>query len=247
MINGQGVSVTFPTKSGPVQAVKDVSLEISKGEIFGIVGESGSGKTTLMRALIGQLPTSTGKITIDGEKVRRKASLGFRRNVQMVMQDCYGSLNPSHTIDQIIGEPLAIHRLDRPEARIVAALEDVGLGPSQRFRFPHQLSGGQRQRVGIARCLVMEPKIMFLDEPTSALDVSVQAEVVNLIMELARKRDLTMVMVSHDLALVAHMCDRLAVMRNGAICEVLTSAALRNEHLTTDYTKTLVAASKSVA
>ncbi len=242
MIDAQGVSVTFGTRRGPVHAVRDVTLNISQGEVFGIVGESGSGKTTLMRALIGQLAVTSGQITISGQTVSRRAPLSFRRQVQMVMQDCYGSLNPGHTVDQIIGEPLAIHGFDRPEARIMAALTEVGLGPVHRFRFPHQLSGGQRQRVAIARCLAIQPQVVFLDEPTSALDVSIQAEVVNLIMDLRRGRGLTLVVVSHDLALVAHMCDRLAVMQAGSVREVLTSTALRRRDFADDYTRGLVEA-----
>ncbi len=245
MIDVVDVSVTFQTRRGPVHAVNNVSLQIAENEVFGIVGESGSGKTTLMRTMIGQLPATTGHVSIAGERVSRSALLHFRRTVQMVMQDCYGSLNPGHTVDQIIGEPLAIHRFDKPEERIMAALDDVGMGPSHRFRYPHQLSGGQRQRVAIARCLAIEPRVIFLDEPTSALDVSVQAEVVNLIMDLRAKRGLTLVMVSHDLALVAHMCDRLAVMHEGKVCDVVTSAGLRGQAFSSDYTSALVAASRS--
>ncbi len=146
--------------------------------------------------------------------------------------------------NQIIGEPLAIHRFDRREKRIMAALDEVGMDASHRFRYPHQLSGGQRQRVAIARCLTIEPRVIFLDEPTSALDVSVQAEIVNLIMDLRTKLGLTLVMVSHDLALVAHMCDRLAVMHQGKVCEVVTSAALRGQDFSSEHTRTLVAASR---
>jgi len=242
MIDIRGLSISFDTPKGPFLAVQNVSFQVARGEVFGIVGESGSGKTTLMRAMMGLLPAATGSATCAGAAVSRHAPLAFRRKVQMVMQDCYGSLNPAHTIDQIIGEPLSIHRFDRIEERIAAALSDVGLGPAHRFRFPHQLSGGQRQRVAIARCLAIEPEVIFLDEPTSALDVSVQAEVVNLITALKRARGLTLVMVSHDLPLVAHMCDRLVVMRQGRIVEELTSDALCEGRYHADYTKNLVGA-----
>ncbi len=242
MIDIRDLDVSFDTPKGPFIAVQNVSFQVARGEVFGIVGESGSGKTTLMRAMMGVLPAAKGSVVCAGTPVSRHAPLSFRRKVQMVMQDCYGSLNPAHTIDQIIGEPLSIHRFDRIEDRIVGALSDVGLAPTHRFRFPHQLSGGQRQRVAIARCLAIEPEIIFLDEPTSALDVSVQAEVVNLIMALKRARGLTLVMVSHDLPLVAHMCDRLVVMRQGRIVEELTSDALCEGRYHADYTKTLVGA-----
>ncbi|MGQ3292984.1 MAG: ABC transporter ATP-binding protein, partial [Shinella sp.] len=213
MIEIEAVSVDFHTKARVVRALKEVSLSVAQGSVFGLVGESGSGKTTLLRAMMGLTTTSAGRVKIGGEVVKQNPSLSFRRRVQMVMQDCYASLNPVHTVDQIIGEPLAIHRFDNPEKRILQALRDVSLGPEHRFRFPHQLSGGQRQRVAIARCLAIEPQVMLLDEPTSALDVSIQAEIINLVMRLQREKGLTLFIISHDLPLVAHMCDRLAIMQ----------------------------------
>src|SRR5206468_8847477 len=148
-------------------------------------------------------------------------SRAFFKNVQMVFQDPYGSLHPRHSVDSVLTEPLAIHRMDRTDARVAAMLDQVGLGPAFRYRYPHQLSGGQRQRLAIARALILEPSVLLLDEPTSALDVSVQAEILNLITEIRRARGLTCILVSHDLAVVAHMCDRLAVMNHGRILEIL--------------------------
>jgi peptide/nickel transport system ATP-binding protein len=161
----------------------------------------------------------------------------------MVFQDPYGSLNPTHTVDRILGEPLAIHRIGNAEARIARALEEVGLGRGFRFRYPHQLSGGQRQRVAIARALVIEPRILLLDEPTSALDLSVQAEILNLLARVRRDHGLTLLMVSHDLAVIAHMCQRLAVMLRGAIVETMSADQLRRGEAQHPYTKELFASS----
>jgi peptide/nickel transport system ATP-binding protein len=243
MIEIEAVCVDFHTKTRTVRALNAVSLNVPQGSVFGLVGESGSGKTTLLRAMMGLTAASSGRVTIAGEEVRQNPSLAFRRRVQMVMQDCYASLNPVHTVDQIIGEPLAIHRFDNPEKRILQALKDVGLGPEHRFRFPHQLSGGQRQRVAIARCLAIEPQVMLLDEPTSALDVSIQAEIVNLVMRLQREKGLTLFIISHDLPLVAHMCDRLAIMHKGTVREIITSDDLIHQNVKDDYTRELLSAS----
>ena len=243
MIEIESVSVDFHTKQRTVRALTNVSLSAPQGTVFGLVGESGSGKTTLLRAMMGLTAVSTGRVKIAGDVVKPNPSLAFRRRVQMVMQDCYASLNPVHTVDQIIGEPLAIHDFDNPEKRIVQALKDVGLGPEHRFRFPHQLSGGQRQRVAIARCLAIEPEVMLLDEPTSALDVSIQAEIVNLVMRLQREKGLTLFIISHDLPLIAHMCDRLAIMHKGVVRERITSQDLIDCNVADDYTKELLKAS----
>jgi peptide/nickel transport system ATP-binding protein len=164
--------------------------------------------------------------------------------VQMVFQDPYASLHPRHTVDRTLSEPIAIHGERDAEARILAALKEVGLGPSFRFRYPHQLSGGQRQRIAIARALILRPKVLLLDEPTSALDASVQAEILNLLDDLRRRLGLTYILVSHDLAVVAHLCERLLVMRHGESVEETTAAALRSGQASNEYTGSLIQASQ---
>jgi peptide/nickel transport system ATP-binding protein len=164
----------------------------------------------------------------------------------MVFQDPYGSLNPTHVIDQIVSEPLAIHGIGEVSRRTDKALADVGLGIGYRYRFPHQLSGGQRQRVAIARALAVEPEVLLLDEPTSALDVSIQAEILNLLRNLWSECGLTMLLVSHDLALVAHMCSRVGVMRAGELVEVLDADRLRRGDARHPYTQLLLQASDEV-
>ncbi|MFT3974048.1 MAG: ABC transporter ATP-binding protein [Amaricoccus sp.] len=227
------------------RALDDVSITVGRGRSFGLVGESGSGKSTLLRAIMGLAPVSAGTIVIDGEPVtgaRRRPD--FFRKVQMVFQDPYGSLHPRQTVDRQLLEPLAIHGVEDSERRIRHALEEVGLGAAFRFRYPHQMSGGQRQRIAIARALILEPAALLLDEPTSALDASVQAEVLNLLEQVRRDRGLTYLMVSHDLGVVTHMCDRLAVMRGGKVVEELTADQLARREVTQDYTRTLLAASE---
>ena len=228
-------------------AVDDVSVEIAPGESFGIVGESGSGKSTLLRAICGLAPLSAGSVQLTGAaEPSLPSSKAFRRQVQMVFQDPYASLHPRQTVDRLLAEPLAIHGIDQGderEARIERALDEVGLGTGFRFRYPHQLSGGQRQRIAIARALILEPQILLLDEPTSALDASVQAEVLNLLEALRCRRGLTFVMVSHDLAVVTHMCERLMVMQRGQTVEFLSSADLAAHRVTNDYTRSLMKAS----
>ena len=228
---------------GDSHVVKDLSFEVRKGESYGLVGESGSGKSTVLRVLSGLNREWSGNVTIEGAvqpKVRDKA---FYRNVQMVFQDPYGSLHPKKTVDDTLAEPLAIHGLDNAEARIGKALSDVGLPASFRFRYPHQLSGGQRQRVAIARALVLEPSILLLDEPTSALDVSIQAEVLNLLAALRHERKLTYILVSHDLSVVGHMCERLLVMQFGRAVEEMTVETLAARQPQTAYAQQLLTAS----
>ena len=225
-------------------ALKDVSLTVAPGESFGLVGESGSGKSTLLRAVAGLAPVSSGTITVDDKVLGDKRDKAFYRQVQMVFQDPYGSLHPRQTVDRLLLEPLAIHGFADTERRIVRALDEVGLGSGFRFRYSHQLSGGQRQRVAIARALILEPSILLLDEPTSALDASVQAEVLNLLEQVRAARGLTFVMVSHDLAVVTHMCDRLMVMQHGAAVEELAAPDLAARRVTQDYTRSLLTASE---
>jgi peptide/nickel transport system ATP-binding protein len=229
---------------GPVHAVRGVSLQVNEGESYGIVGESGSGKSTVLRAICGLAPTSAGSIRVDGQVLTTPRTPAFYRRAQMVFQDPYASLHPRHTVDRVLSEPLAIHGFADSENRVERALAEVGLGHGFRFRYPHQLSGGQRQRVAIARALIVEPKVILLDEPTSALDASIQAEVLNLLDRLRAERGLTYILVSHDLGVVAHMCERLTVMQHGRVVETLTRAALQARHATEDYTKALLAASE---
>jgi peptide/nickel transport system ATP-binding protein len=234
-------------------AVADTSLRVQAGDSFGIVGESGSGKSTVLRAICGLAPLVSGTVQlvhnsnhavgITAGPLALPGSKAFRRQVQMVFQDPYGSLHPRQTVDRILAEPLAIHCMDDAETRIERALDDVGLGQGFRFRYPHQLSGGQRQRIAIARALILEPQILLLDEPTSALDASVQAEVLNLLEALRRRRGLTFIMVSHDLAVVTHMCERLMVMQRGQTVELLASADLAASRVQNEYTRKLMIAS----
>ena len=236
--------VTFGLGRLHVAAVEGVSLRLGEGESLGLVGESGSGKSTVLRAITGLAPVAGGTIRLAGEPVRLPRGMDFYRTVQMVFQDPFASLHPRHTVDQILAEPLAIHRVADAEARIVAALAEVGLGPSYRFRYPHQLSGGQRQRVAIARALVLRPRLVLLDEPTSALDASVQAEILNLLETLRREFGLSYLLVSHDLAVVAHLCERLVVMRRGRVVEETTAEALRRGTVSEPYTRAMLTASK---
>lgn len=227
------------------RALDAASVEVEAGESFGLVGESGSGKSTLLRAIAGLAPASDGAIRVEGRELHGTSrDKAFYRAVQMVFQDPYGSLHPRQTVDRQLMEPLAIHGIGDGERRILKALDEVGLGSGFRFRYPHQLSGGQRQRVAIARALILEPSILLLDEPTSALDASVQAEVLNLLEKVRRDRKLTFLMVSHDLGVVTHMCDRLAVMQGGRVVERLSSTDLVAGRIGEDYTRNLMVASK---
>ncbi len=243
MIQAENLDVTFGRGKHAVHAVRNVSFQVAEGESFGLVGESGSGKSTVVRALCGLNPNWTGRVTIAGRIMAARRDKAFFKLVQMVFQDPYGSLHPRHTVDRILSEPIAIHRLGEVDRRVSRALDEVGLGPSFRYRYPHQLSGGQRQRVAVARALILEPRILLLDEPTSALDVSVQAEVLNLLQRLKRERELTYILVSHNLAVVAHMCARLAVMNHGRIVEELSVEQLRSATPSERYTQQLLTAS----
>jgi peptide/nickel transport system ATP-binding protein len=237
------LTVRFAGRHQTLTAVDCVDIDLSSGQVLGLVGESGSGKSTLARALVGLVPISSGRVRLDGEDIaaasrrRRREAV---RQIQMVFQDPYGSLHPRKTIDRILYEGMAVQRMDDRERRIQRVLYDVGLDKGLRFRHPHELSGGQRQRVAIARALIMEPRILLLDEPTSALDVSVQAEILNLLRELRERRRLTCILVSHNLAVVAHMCERIAVMHSGRIVEELDSADLRAGIAANPYTRQLI-------
>ena len=212
---------------GEREVVHGVSLDVARGASFGVVGESGSGKSTVMRVLAGLVDSWTGEVMIDGQQQDKRRSREFFRKVQMVFQDPYGSLHPRQTVDQTLIEPLLVQGIGDTDRRIRKVLSDVALPQGVRYRYAHQLSGGQRQRVAIARALISEPSLLLLDEPTSALDVSVQAEILNLLADLREERNLTYLMVSHNLAVVAHLCPELCVMENGEIVEVLSAEDLR--------------------
>jgi peptide/nickel transport system ATP-binding protein len=229
---------------GQAHVIRDVSLQVRDGESYGIVGESGSGKSTVLRVLAGLNQQWTGTIEIHGVPQSRHRDKAFHREVQMVFQDPYGSLHPKKTIDDALAEPLSIHSIGGADARITRALDEVGLSRSLRFRYPSQLSGGQRQRVAIARALILEPGILLLDEPTSALDVSIQAEVLNLLQALRAERRLTYILVSHNLAVVAHMCERLLVMQLGQAVEEMDASKLTARAPQTEYARQLLVASE---
>ncbi len=239
----RNLSVAFGAGAQRNLAVDDVSFGVLAGESHGLVGESGCGKSSILRAICGLNRDWTGAIAIAGEPVGPRRSLALHRKVQMVFQDPFGSLHPRHTIDTILGEPLAIHGLGDANGRINRALDQVGLGRAFRFRYPHQLSGGQRQRVAIARAMILEPSVLLLDEPTSALDVSIQAEILNLLADLRRERGLTYLLVSHDLGVIAHMCERVGVMRSGRLVEETSVEAIRAGRVAHAYTRRFIEAS----
>jgi peptide/nickel transport system ATP-binding protein len=238
------VTVKYGTGRQGIIAVSDVSFRVAEGEAFGLVGESGSGKSTVLRAIAGLIPHAEGNVSLAGQGMPRRRERASRKMAQMVFQDPYGSLHPNQTVDQTLNMPVTIHKLGDADRRVSAALAEVGLGREHRFRYPHQLSGGQRQRVAIARALILEPRILLLDEPTSALDVSVQAEILNLLARLRRDRRLTTVMVSHDLAVIAHLCERIGVMSHGALIEITTAGALGSGNVTHPYTQQLLRANR---
>ncbi|WP_226780465.1 ABC transporter ATP-binding protein [Oceaniglobus trochenteri] len=240
MLSVENLNVWFGRGHDRVNAVQGASFAVDKGESFGLVGESGSGKSTILKAITGLAPTWDGKITVDGQELTQGRVKSFYKTVQMVFQDPYASLHPRHSVDGVLGETLHLHGFRDIDARVVKLLDDVGLGQKFRFRYPHQLSGGQRQRVAIARALAAEPRILLLDEPTSALDVSVQAEILNLLTDLRAEHGLTYVMVSHDLAVVGHMCGRLAVMKDSRIVEVMDVDSLRARRAEHPYSQELL-------
>jgi len=232
---------------GQVRAVDDVSFEIRAGETLGLVGESGCGKTTVGRTILRLLLPTAGRVLFDGTDVGRargKALRRLRRDMQIVFQDPFGSLNPRMTIRGIVEEGLIVHRLGNRRERlekVVETLEQVGLDPDYINRYPHEFSGGQRQRICVARALALNPRFMVLDEPISALDVSIQSQIINLLVELREKFHLTYLFISHDLSVVEYISDRVAVMYLGEIVETATSQALYGDPLH-PYTKALLSA-----
>lgn len=232
-----------------VKAVDDISFNIYKGETFGLVGESGSGKTTTGRTIIRLYDPTDGEVYLDGQRIDGQMNIKERREltkkVQMIFQDPYASLNPRMTVGDIISEGLLIHGLVKNDKermeRVFELLETVGLNNEHANRYPHEFSGGQRQRIGIARALAIEPDFIIADEPISALDVSIQAQVVNLLMQLQRDRGLTYLFIAHDLSMVKYISDRVGVMHRGKIVELADSNDLYKNPLH-PYTKSLLSA-----
>jgi oligopeptide transport system ATP-binding protein len=245
----------FPIKSGilidrqvgAVQAVDDVSFFVRKGETLGLVGESGCGKSTLCRTLLRLIEPTSGSIRFAGEEFTGLGRSGLRearREMQMIFQDPYGSLNPRKRVGQIVGDPLQLHGIasgDERKSQVQDLLERVGLSPEHYNRYPHEFSGGQRQRIGIARALSLRPKLIVCDEPVSALDVSIQAQIINLLADLQSEFDLTYIFVAHDLGVVRHVSDRIAVMYLGKIVEIGPAEAVYTDPIH-PYTLSLLSA-----
>ena len=249
LVQIQNLSVDLGTRRHPFRAVDNVSFDIYRGETFGLVGESGSGKTTIGRSIIRIHPTSQGEILFDGKKINGRISRALDREVtsriQMIFQDPMSSLNERAKVDYIVSEGLYARGHRVPEAqrrqKVAQALQDVGLLPEFASRFPHEFSGGQRQRIGIARSLIVEPDFIIADEPISALDVSIRAQVLNLLSDLQKKRDLTYLFIAHDLSVVRFICDRIAVIRKGKLVELAESEELFR-HPLHPYTQALLSA-----
>ena len=239
LLRVEGLVKHFPIRGGllnrvvdRVRAVNDISFTVRRGEVLGLVGESGSGKTTTGRLVLRLEEATAGKVVFDGTNILelpRNQMRSFRKRMQIIFQDPFASLNPREKVRTVIGHALALHRIgtskDRAE-RALQLIEQVGLSAEQLDRFPHEFSGGQRQRVGIARALAVNPDFIVADEPVSALDVSIQAQVINLLSDLKDRLNLTMLFIAHDLAVVEHICDRVAVMYLGKIMEIAPSDAL---------------------
>jgi oligopeptide/dipeptide ABC transporter ATP-binding protein len=239
LLQAESLSVEFPVHGGllrrvvaRLRAVDRVDLAVHGGEVLGVVGESGCGKTTLGRALVGLAAPTSGRVLVEGRDAATLDEAGRRRltrDVQMVFQDPFASLNPRKRIRQILELPFAVHGLERGaqrEARLRELMQLVGLAPEHLDRWPHELSGGQRQRIGIARALALQPRVLVLDEPLSALDMSIQSQVLNLLVDLQRRLGLSYVFISHDLSIVEYLCDSIAVMYLGRIVETAPAAAL---------------------
>ncbi len=238
--------LVFQRVIGQVRAVDDISFSIETGQTLGLVGESGCGKTTAGRTLLALYPASGGRVFIDGQEVhsaRGAALMALRRKAQMIFQDPFASLNPRWTVNAIVSEPMRVHGLYKTQKerteRVQELMELVGLSPRQINRFPHEFSGGQRQRIGVARALASDPKFIVCDEPISALDVSIQAQVINLLEDLQDRFGLTYLFIAHDLSMVRHVCDQVAVMYLGKIVELAAKDELY-EHPLHPYTQALI-------
>ncbi|TFF23254.1 ABC transporter ATP-binding protein [Jiella endophytica] len=247
LLSIRGLSKRYHAPRGTVHAVENVSLDIPRGSITGLVGESGSGKTTLGRTLLRLVEPSAGSIRFAGEELTSlsdRQMTAMRRRMQIIFQDPVSSLNPRLKVKHIVAEGLRAHGIgsgsERRE-RVAALLEEVGLSPDQMTRYPHEFSGGQRQRIGIARALALEPEFIVADESVSALDVSIQAQVLNLLLDIRAKRDLTMLFIAHDLSVVDYLCDRIAVMYLGKIVETGPARRLVR-HPAHPYTRALLSA-----
>ncbi|MFD2263316.1 ABC transporter ATP-binding protein [Lacibacterium aquatile] len=243
-----GLGKTYRDRHGQaVHALRDVDLELARGETLGIVGESGCGKSTLGRCVVRLIEANAGEIRLDGQDVTKldgPGLLAYRRAVQIVFQDPSAALNPRHTIGEIIGEPLAIHGIgDRAsrKAEVARLIERVGLAPEVATRYPHEVSGGQRQRISIARAIALKPRIVVADEAVSALDVSIQAQILTLLTELQREEGIAFLFISHDIGVIRHVSDRVAVMYLGRIVETGSAAELL-ANPAHPYTKALLAA-----
>lgn len=246
------VDVTYRRGRAEFQALHQVDLRLAPGERIGLVGGSGSGKTTILRTILGLVQPSSGEVTFDGERVDHRTDrqlAEMRRRVSLIHQDPNSSLNPRMRLRDIVAEPLRSPWTRRDTGTlldlVVEAVEAVGLGSETLDRYPHQLSGGQRQRIAIARALISEPDLLIADEPVSALDVSVRAQVLNLLLEAVRARGLAMLFVSHDLAVVRHLCQQVVVLRHGRVVETGPVAEVL-DHPGDSYTRELVAASLSL-
>jgi oligopeptide/dipeptide ABC transporter ATP-binding protein len=240
--------ILFRKQVGAVQAVDGVSFDVIEGETLGLVGESGCGKSTTARLLTRLLEPTSGNINYKGQEIAhlsRSELKPLRRDMQMIFQDPYSSLNPRKTVGSIIGEPFVIHEVEsdagKRKKRVQELMDIVGLNPEHYNRFPHEFSGGQRQRIGVARAIALKPKLIVADEPVSALDVSIQAQVINLLEELQDELGLTIIFIAHDLSIVRHVCDRIAVMYLGKIVELADADALF-EHPRHPYTGALLSA-----
>jgi oligopeptide/dipeptide ABC transporter ATP-binding protein len=247
LLSVRELRVSYPTPGGVVQAVRGVSLDISAGETVGLVGESGCGKSTLGKAIMRLIPAASGSVVVDGHDLTRlspRRLRPFRALMQMVFQDPHGSLNPRHRVGKIIGQPMSVAGRPRREieARVQELLAKVGLPPVAATRFAHEFSGGQRQRIGIARALALQPRLLICDEPVSALDVSVRAQIINLLQDLQAELGVSYLFISHDLAMVRHVCDRLLVMYLGQVVESGPTEAIWAQPAH-PYTRLLLAAS----